>query len=136
MLAFLLTSAALHGVWEFAQCTPLYVEGRFPMTLRGMLRVTAADVGLSVLIYGLVALGRRKLAWGLRPARADILAAMGIGAVIAAAIEWHALNSGRWAYTASMPTLMGIGLLPLLQLGVGTILPIGMGRWLGERASS
>lgn len=135
-ILFLLASAAIHAVWEFAQCAPLYVEGRFPMSLANMLRVTVADVGLSALVYGLVALAQQDVAWGLRPKRWALVAAIAIGAALAAGIEWHALSNNRWAYSPRMPTILGIGLLPLLQLGAGTVLPLWMGHWESRRRSA
>ena len=135
VLVALLASTAMHAVWEFAQCVPLYIEGRFPMTLANMLRVTIADVGLSALIYGAVALAQRDVAWGLQPTRCGVLAAMAIGAVLAAGIEWHALANNRWAYSPWMPTIFGIGLLPVLQLGAGTVFPLWVGQWRSNVSS-
>lgn len=135
VLVALLASTTIHAVWEFAQCAPLFVEGRFPMTLANMLRVTLADVGLSSLIYGAVALAQRDVAWGLHPRQCGVLAAMAIGAALAAGIEWHALATKRWAYSPWMPTIFGIGLLPVLQLGAGTVLPLWMGQWISEASS-
>lgn len=135
VLVALLASTAIHAVWEFAQCGPLFVEGRFPMTLANMLRVTIADVGLSALIYGAVALAQRDVAWGVRPTRYGVLAAMAFGAVLAAGIEWHALASTRWAYSPRMPTIFGIGLLPILQLGAGTVLPLWIRQWISKVSS-
>lgn len=125
----LLASTAIHAVWEFAQCAPLYLEGRFSMSLANMLRVTFADVGLSTLIYGVVALVQRDVAWGLQPKRWALLAAMTIGAGLATGIEWHALSNNRWAYSPWMPTIFGLGVPPLLQLGAGTVLPLWIGLW-------
>ncbi|TAM11922.1 MAG: hypothetical protein EPN72_07430 [Nevskiaceae bacterium] len=132
VLFALLASSAIHAVWEFVQCAPLYIEGRFPMTLTNMLRVTLADVGLSALIYGAVALAQRNVAWGQQPNRRGMVAAMAIGAVLAAGIEWHALANDRWGYSSWMPTIVGLGLLPILQLGAGTVLPLWIGRWIFE----
>lgn len=136
LLIFLLASTATHAVWEFVQCAPLYVEGRFPMTVAGMLQVTVADVGLSALIYGAVALPKRNINWGLKPGLLGLLAVMALGATLAAGIEWHALSTHRWAYSPRMPTIFGLGLLPLVQLGVGTVLPIWVGQWTSKALST
>lgn len=140
---FLLAAAALHLVWEFVQCTPFYVAGRFPMTVANMLQVTIADVGLSVVIYGLVALVLRDVAWGTHPSRWGLIAAAVLGAVLAVGIEWHALATGRWDYSSWMPIVpgVGVGLLPVLQLVVGILVPLWVGRFVvrrfvGDSASS
>lgn len=132
--AFLLSAFGLHLVWEFVQCGPFYVAGRFPMTMGGMLHVTVADVGLSALIYGLVAVGLRDASWGRRGSRAGLIAAAALGAGLAVAIEWHALTTGRWGYSGWMPKLpiLGVGLLPVLQLAVATVLPV----WIAQRFSA
>jgi len=44
------------------------------------------------------------------------------GAVISVAMEVFALNTGRWAYSDMMPTIAGIGVLPILQMMI--ILPL------------
>jgi hypothetical protein len=133
---FLLASMAIHAIREFVQCAPLYVEGRFPMIVAGMLQVTVADVGLSALIYGAVALAQRDINWGLQPGLWGLLAVLVIGAALAAGIEWHALSTQRWAYSRSMPVIFGLALLPLLQLEVGTVLPIWMGQWASKDLSA
>lgn len=86
--------------------------------------MTVADVGLSALIYGAVALAQRDVAWGLQPKRSALLATMAIGAGLAVGIEWHALSNERWAYSTWMPTIFGPGAPPLLQLGAGTVFPL------------
>lgn len=52
----------------------------------------------------------------------DFLLLVVIGATTAVAVELVALSLGWWSYTASMPRVpeLGIGLLPVLQLGTLT----------------
>src|SRR6266581_791485 len=55
---------------------------------------------------------------GLPPIRATLLcfrAALGDLVITAIGFEVFALSTARWSYGATMPTLFGIGVLPLLQ---------------------
>jgi hypothetical protein len=106
-----------------------YTAGCFPMTVANMLQVTVSDVGLTALTNGVVALAQRNVAWGLHPESWALLAAIVIGAGLAAGIEWHAQSNARWAYSPWMPTIFGLGLLPRPQLGTRTVLPLWMGQW-------
>lgn len=105
------------------------------MTISGMLRVTVADVGLSAVIYGLVASGLRDASWGTRLSRGGLIAAAALGAGVAVAIELHALTTGRWGYSEWMPKVqvLGVGVLPVLQLAVATVLPVWIARRLSTR---
>lgn len=133
VVAFLLAAFGLHLAWEFAQCGPFYVGGKFPLTIGGMLHVTIADVGLSALIYGLVAVALRDAFWGRRPSRARLIAAAALGAGFAVAIELHALAAGRWSYSDLMPEVpaLGAGVLPVLQLALITVFSV----WIAQRLS-
>jgi len=42
--------------------------------------------------------------------------------VIAFCIELRAVELGKWSYTSSMPLLFGIGLTPLLQLAITSLI--------------
>lgn len=121
----------LHAIWEFAQCVPFYTDGRFAMTLAGMLQAVAGDVVLTWLICASAA---RVLRSPLRePAAApglELATLAAIGAMLATGIELHALSSGRWRYSALMPVVpgIGVGLLPLLQLAVLPVLALRLAR--------
>lgn len=134
VMAFLASAFALHFVWEFVQCGPFYAGGRFLMTVGNMLRVTAADVGLSALAYVLVAAALRNASWGMRSTPAPIFVVALLGAAVAVAIELHALTTGRWSYSELMPMLPvpSVGLLPVLQMALIT----GFSIWIGRRFSA
>lgn len=134
---FLLSAFGLHLAWEFAQCGPFYVAGKFPLTLRGMLYVTVADVGLSAVLYALVALGARDVAWAKRQAWTPMVALAALGAALAVAIELHAVATGRWSYSELMPLVpfIGAGVLPVLQLALVTAAATWIGHYLSARTA-
>ena len=52
--------------------------------------------------------------------RARLWIALIVGILFAVGIEWFALSTGRWAYSAAMPIVpvIGTGLTPTIQLGL------------------
>ncbi|MFA5940605.1 MAG: hypothetical protein WC809_14710 [Sinimarinibacterium sp.] len=130
-------AAVLHAIWEFVQCVPFYADGRFPMTLAGMLQAVTGDVALTWLMFWATTLAlRRPLGETAAVSRAGLAALAAIGAILATAIELHALSSGRWRYSALMPIVpgIGVGLLPLLQLMVLPALALRLAqRWMTSR---
>lgn len=133
VIIFLLSAFGLHLLWEILQCGLLYQQESYPMTVAGILRVTAADVGLSALIYAAVAAGRRDVPWERWPRGSTLLLVAVLGMAVAVVIETHALATGRWAYSDRMPLLPGldVGLAPVLQLG---LIP-ALAALIGARAS-
>lgn len=127
----------LHAAWEFAQCTLFYAEGRVPMVLGAMAQAVAGDVALTWLICATAGLLLRR-AVSERPAAPllELAVVATIGGILATGIELHALSSGRWRYSALMPVVpvLGVGLLPLLQLMLlpGLTLRIAR-RWLAPQ---
>jgi len=47
-----------------------------------------------------------------------------LGLIIAIFIEMINLNLGRWEYTMAMPTLFGIGIIPLIQLALTGVISL------------
>lgn len=77
-----------------------------PPTPRTLLRASLGDALLTVAVAVPAArAGRRSPA---------VLAAGLAGGALG--IERHALARGRWAYRPTMPTVGGVGLVPLVQL--------------------
>lgn len=107
----------LHYVWEMGQSRFFADMANMPLLRHALVCFVAslADLAIAVAAYAAtVVLLRRQ--WPLRrgwwwPAALWMTISMAFGV----AIERWALASGRWTYTASMPTLWGVGLLPLIQ---------------------
>lgn len=118
---FLVLDLAANFAWEMAQM-PLYATrmsvGRCMAAAGGDLVLTLAALALG----GILARGRRPMFWALTVVLLTSAAVL---------IEALALSVGRWAYAVTMPTLLGIGLPPLLQLPL-----IGLASvWLATRVS-
>jgi len=108
----------LNLLWEVAQL-PFY---SFAPTV-GPLEVawyvvhcTAGDVGIALGSFGVAALATRDLEWPARRPWFGLAVALGAGFAWTVQSEWRNVYLlGAWTYAPSMPTISGIGLLPMLQ---------------------
>ena len=126
---FALWSAALHGVWEYAQCPPFYDMTGLPEPKHDalMLAATAGDVAINL---GVGALAGRLV--GREPVRrltpSGTAALLGVGG-----LEWAAQRLDLWSYPDQMPTVRvaghDVGLLPIVQV---TVLP-ALAAWATRR---
>jgi len=57
---------------------------------------------------------RKSTNWIESPKRSDYFIIVLFGGIIATIIKIYSLSNGRWAYTALMPTVFGIGISPLI----------------------
>lgn len=126
-LGFLFAVAVgVNYVWEMVQM-PLYQDMSFD-SLRSWVLCFRASLGDGVIVLAIWTIGYavfRERYWfargpeisnGVRGARLAVLLLS--GAVIAVAIELHALGTDRWAYSSLMPLIpyAEVGASPFLQL--------------------
>jgi len=125
-------SFLLNYTWESLHAVFLYEGHNFQAEkyIRMLLYVAAVDgLIISVIYLGVAALWRDIL-WLREMNRKQIFTACIAGAVIAAVIEYRkVLILKVWSYTPLMPTIFGIGVSPVLQLGVTVYLTF----WLSRR---
>lgn len=119
-VAFVAAAFTLNWLWEMAQMSAYAELARLPWRTTAVVCTiaTLGDVTITLGIYGVGALAAGDLRWGMER-RWNVYATLALlGAGAAAAIEWRALATGRWSYSHRMPIapLLGIGVLPLLQL--------------------
>ena len=81
---------------------------------------------ITALSYGLAALAVRDIRWPRGERWKPSMIFIATGLVITVTIERWALESTHWRYAATMPTILGIGALPLLQWIVIPILTIAI----------
>jgi small-conductance mechanosensitive channel len=118
-LTFALTTAALHFVWEMGQ------GGRFasmaPLSFwRATLlcaRATVGDVVITAVAFAIAAAAARSARWPAerRQAFLPIAIFIALGLAVTVAYEIHAIAIGQWSYAETMPTIAGVGVLPILQ---------------------
>lgn len=109
---------ALNLLWEGAQL-PFYsfspTTGPLEMAW-DVIHCTAGDVGIAFGSFVAAALATRDPEWPVRRPWFGLAVALVVGLVWTVASEWQNVYvRGAWAYAPSMPTILGVGLLPLLQ---------------------
>ena len=121
-----LVAVAVNFAWEMAQAYLYEPMGTGWQATRGCLIASVGDGAMVLLILT----AARSLA-----SRASVQYAVttSLGVVVAIAVEWWGLSSGRWAYRAEMPTVpgTGVGLVPVFQMAV--LAPLTL--WLADRSS-
>lgn len=111
-------SALLNLVWELFAASQYVMPG--PMAAQhgispDCVLATVGDVGITLAAYAAgSAIGTRD--WIRQPSATVIAIYLGVGLSGTAFLEYlNVTVLHRWAYGASMPTIVGIGMLPLLQ---------------------
>jgi len=118
-----------HFVWEGIQCPLFFVHGTFEASWWGMFLAALGDIGLTWVIYGVVAVISRRWRWVREPWQPLQLVTLIVTALaLGVAIELRALHEGRWDYTdlAPLVPLLGVSIVPLLQLLLLTPLVVKM----------
>lgn len=133
--AWVLMSLALHLAWEIAQL-PFYTlwrEGTPTFIAWAVVHCTAGDGLIAVGTYLAAAASARSVYWPwLAPGR-GLAVLWASGLAWTAFSEWrHVFKLGSWAYADTMPTIAGIGLVPLVQW---VVVP-GLALWCLRECSS
>lgn len=130
MLGFVLTLVAHYG-WELLQARWYVVHEGNPLRAYAWHCFVAAlgDVVIAGVSYALTAAAFHAPRWVLEPRVA--LVGFGwivIGLGITVLLEIWATATGRWTYAASMPTILGVGWLPIAQWVIVPSLTLGIFR--------
>ena len=117
-LLYALLVLTLNFAWEMMQAK-WFASMQGVALLRATLlcfRAALGDFVIGAVAFAAAALVARTITWPAER-RVFVPAVMfvGVGLVIAIAYEVLALSTARWTYDETMPTLLGIGVLPLLQ---------------------
>ena len=131
-LASLLVSFSFFFVWEMAQAKFFASMEGLPFWSATVQCLTAAggDLLISSLAFCAAAVAARTLLWPARHNPAGLVVFLVVGLAISIAYEVRALQTGKWEYDESMPTVAGIGLLPLLQWLVIPLTQAGIFRYI------
>ncbi len=117
-ISFGLIVFALHFAWEMTQAK--WFAGMYDLPFwSGVLRCSGAALGdtiITAVAFLAAAAVASSTTWPVGD-RVFMAAAtfLIIGIMITIGYEVFALSTGRWRYSDQMPTLFGVGLLPLLQ---------------------
>ena len=113
----------LNLIWEFAHSVLYNDTSGIPKTLH-LITASLTDVVWIFLIFAIISLIYKKMDWmnNLKPSHYILTIVLGV--IFSIIIELINLNLGRWSYLETMPTILGIGLSPLLQLAVTGIISL------------
>lgn len=115
--SWILITLTFHLAWEIFQL-PFYTlwdNGNYQTMTDAVLHCTIGDGLISMVVWFIVGLVRRNAGWLLTDLSHGGIIAVALGLAFTAWSEWRNVYVlGSWQY-ASMPTMAGIGLLPLLQ---------------------
>lgn len=118
----------LHYAWEMGQAPWFRELAGLPFSAH-LVRCWVATLGDMVIAAGAYAVASllfRRPRWPfLRRWYGPALVWIASGLAVTIGFEHWALSVGRWSYTEAMPTIAGIGFLPLLQwivVPTGTLL--------------
>ena len=110
----------LNIIWEFSHSFLYIMPKSIDMSeisqYPHLIAASFGDMLIILCIFTIVSLKNRNFTWIKSPSKFDYLLIVFLCLAIAVFIEVINLNLGRWAYTAAMPTIFGIGISPLIQL--------------------
>ena len=106
----------LNAVWELLHAR-LYTVGGLPVELLRLFQSMFFDAWIVLGLYALFAFFFQNKEWYRHAKVKHLILLAFIGGLIAISVETHAVYiAHRWEYHSIMPTVMGIGLSPLLQM--------------------
>ena len=115
--ALAVVAFALHFVWEMGHAKWFATMKELPFWTATAWCARAAlwDVAISAAAYLAASLVARNMRWIRRRSPLPLTVYVALGLIVTIAVERWALAVGRWRYAATMATIAGIGLSPLLQ---------------------
>jgi DMSO/TMAO reductase YedYZ heme-binding membrane subunit len=133
ILGLLIFSFLLNFVWETLHSAYLYDDHGLP-AYRYVPMVFFASIVDSFLIAGIylsISAGVRDLLWVKAITARRTLGFVAAGFAVAAFVEYRAVYVlSKWSYSEMMPTVLGIGLSPLVQLSLSGFLALRLTRRL------
>lgn len=119
LVAIFVVAVLFNYPWELAQ-SPLYVGMEGFRAIWWHCFVASLGDGLLVLLIFSAGWGTlRRHDWFGQPGVRGYIVMLAIGLAIGVSVEWVAVHiAGRWAYTAQMPLMpgLGVGIVPVAQM--------------------
>ncbi len=138
ILWYLLFSFLVFATWEWIQ-TPFFVDVTRDINTIVWYRIHCTFGDMLILSSAMLAVGilTKKAAWFLQPERRQLVLVTLIGMGYTLFSEYRNVHlAGNWGYSEYMPTLFGIGLVPVIQWAVLPAAIICMTRrYVGSRTA-
>ncbi len=113
----------LSVIWEFSHHS-LYIDLSGIPKYPHLIIASFIDMLIILGIFAIVSLKNKKATWIKSPSTSDYLLVVFWGITAAMLIEVINISLGRWKYTPAMPTVLGVGISPLIQLALTGILSL------------
>lgn len=124
LLCLFLTAFTLNLIWENAQA-PLYIGFEsFRQHFLSCLIASVMDAVVILAIYLMISMMRKDILWLFNIRSLDIIILFISGLLVSVLLEKWGLTSGAWSYNAKMALIFGIGLAPVLQLSLLSIISV------------
>lgn len=108
-----------HLIWEYVQCSPLFIHLKVTPTFWSMLCATIADIAILGISYLAVAALNRDVAWPWSSQNLlSWLSFVFFSASVAEGIEYFAIRGELWTYSSINPTIGGVSMVPLFQMAI------------------
>ena len=114
-------SLIFNFIWEIAHSRLYVFISPIKNTYSLLFWMSLKDAFFVTLFSLVIAAASNNLVWFKKPTVFQIASLGTLGLVFAINIERHALAVDRWGYLSSMPTVLGLGLSPLIQMSLGSI---------------
>jgi len=123
LILIILISLALNLIWEFSHYL-LYTDLSKITPHIHLIIASITDAIYITGFYFIISLKNKSIKWINKPSKIDYTLIIFLGILTATLIEIINLNLGRWEYKPTMPTILRIGLSPLLQLFTTAIISL------------
>ena len=124
ILYLFITAFIINLIWENLQA-PLYTGYQsFGQHFLFCLVASLIDAVVILAFYFIISLIRKNVLWLLNIRPPDTLLLLALGLFTAVLFEKWALKSSMWDYTSEMPIIFRLGLVPLIQLAILSVISV------------
>jgi hypothetical protein len=107
----------LHLLWEYAQCSSLFIHLKVTPTFLSMICATLGDVAIFWFSYSAVGYFSNSVFWPWTSrSLVNWALLVGTSALAAEVVEYFAVRQELWSYTSINPTVAGISIAPIIQM--------------------
>jgi len=129
LIYILVLAFSLNLIWEYSHYGLYNDLSGIPQDTHLWL-AAFTDAVLIIMATFILSLKNKSFSWIKKTSRYDYIIATVILLTIAIIIEIINLNLGRWSYKTQMPTILGLGLSPLIQLPLTYLITLFLTRKL------
>ena len=129
IIIFLIIVLILNLIWEFSHYR-LYNDLSSFIGAPHLIIAAITDVLWIFLIYIIISMINRNFNWINKPHKKDYILFILFALIVATLIEIINIKLGRWSYKESMPTILRIGISPLIQLAITGLISLKISKYL------